>query len=583
MGKIWIVLACLTFLISCSKTIDNHNISMTYYQNGEQKILSLKPDDEFIEETNVNGEKIYTDKLGRWTQIRPDKVLFEDADGRQLVEDGATGKTVWKTHDLQGRVTIEDFYASINDAGTRTSIEMNKHPIQYQDFGEYAVPADTKNQSDDSPVPERYEIKVTGDSLPPIPQRIKNQYKTDDPFYINFTTLKEGWQRYKVLTANKTLTYGREIQEAFSSDRKKIELAYLKSNAKEEMLYKYDDYSVEPNSYWVDRKVGKLTTHVYEAKPCKEVPVLRSDHFKEDVKKYVEKTLKPVWYWTNYTDLTLMTGRSIIESARITMLPMSEKVWIILVASSYGNSSRIGAFWTFSVVQFDDPKPILRTWGQETFADTFTNGTQGFAKTTNWADPEKDIELYGYGDVNLDGYKDFIFRFNGWGCATEDSKAIMIITLTDKGVAEIASDHYLYNFLGFDGNKPLFEYQCFGNGQLYSTYHNESLASTRWNRHILKVVEPRKDGNMYMVSYRYNRDIEDKLSEITRKDINYLSLGGYEIIGQTKRAQEAFLQTISYSTDEQKEIVKVMLAKKMPMFVEKYEELLPELKSHDRY
>jgi len=580
MGKIWVVLLGFIFLVSCSKTIDNHNISMAYYQNGEQKIQNLKPNDELIDESEKDGEKVFTDKLGRWTPTRPNRVLYEDADGRQLVEDGQTGKTVWKSYDMQGKVTVTDFYASMNDASMRNSIEDQKFPIQYQDFGEFEQ---DKSDYVQEKTPERYELKITGEKLPPIPERIRKQYATDDPFFINFESLDEGWLKYKSLTKNKILTYGREIQEAFSSDRKKIELAYLKYNAKEEMLYRYDKVDVEPNSYWVDRKVGKLTTHIYEAKPCKEVPVLRSDHFKEDVKKYVEKTLEPVWYWTNYTDLTLMTDRSVIESARITMIPMSEKVWIILVASSYGKSDRIRAFWTFSVVQFDSQKPVLRTWGQETFADTFTNGTQGFTKNHNWADPEKDIELYGVGDVNLDGFKDFIFRFNGWGCATEDSHAIMIITLTDKGFAEVASDHYLYNFFGFDGDKPLFEYQCFGNGQLYSTYHNESLASTRWNRHILKVVEPRKDGNLYMVSYRYNRDIEDKLSEITQKDVSYLSLGEYEIIGQTKRAQEAFLQTSSYSTDEQKEIVKVLLAKKKPMFVEKYEDLLPELKSHDRY
>ena len=118
---------------------------------------------------------------------------------------------------------------------------------------------------------------------------------------------------------------------------------------------------------------------------------------------------------------------------------------------------------------------------------------------------------------------------------------------------------------------------------MYKSYKDESLASTRWNRHIVKVVEPRKDGNLYMVSYEYNTDLEELEQDIKSKSILYLDLGNYEIIGKARAAQKAFLETATYTSPEQLEIVKVLLEKNHTMFVDCQEDLLPELKKYNPY
>lgn len=496
MGKTLLVFIGFIFLVSCSSTIDNHNISMTYYQNGEQKILSLKPDDEFIEEADVNGEKIYTDKLGRWTQTKPDKVLYEDADGRQLVEDGATGKTVWKIHDLQGNVKIEDFYASINDAGTRTSIEMNKHPIQYQDFGHNQIWSDHKLNDTH---PENYKFKLVNGKIPKLPSGLGAKYKVDDPFFITFNSLDEGWSKYKKITDGKVITYGREIQNAFFSSKYQVNFAYSKDDDKP-TLFRYDNVDVEQNSYWVEKKVGSFKPFCYKARPCKEMRILRSDHFKDDVKKYVESTFKPIWLKMVFNGEASTSPRTFAESARIAMVPLGRKVWAIFVGSQNGTADPfIDEIWTFSVVQFDSEKPVLRAWGQKTETETGTWSTWGQQKfDDDWADPEGMMQLYGVFDANLDGYKDYVFRWIGMGSATEDSYRILVVSLTDKGFCEIVPEYPLRDFYGLDGNKPLFQLGSFGVGQLFSTFYQQALASWRWNRRLMKVAEVRSDGNFIL-------------------------------------------------------------------------------------
>ena len=284
----------------------------------------------------------------------------------------------------------------------------------------------------------KFDFKFEDMKIPPIPEKIRNQYKVDDPFFITFDTLEEGWQKYQELTKGKTITYGREIEEAFLSSKYNCSFA-CKRHESDPELYRYNDVSPEPNSYWVDRKIGTFKYQRYQPKPCKEMPILRSNHFKEDVKKYVEKTLKPAWFRTCNYKKGIATQRSVIESARITMVPMNKKVWMILVSSQNGKfDPNLDGIWTFSVVEFDSDKPVHRTWGQTTFSETSTGSMQGFHKTDiNWSDPELCMNLYGIGDVNFDGFNDFIFRYKGWGCATEDSQKIFIVTLTDKGFGEI--------------------------------------------------------------------------------------------------------------------------------------------------
>ncbi len=461
--------------------------------------------------------------------------------------------------------------------------EGENYPISNCDFGIVDY-----NKSDLSSLscelPKDYHFRMVNGKFPEFPESLKKQYRVDDPFFITFDTLEQGWQKYQSLTKGKTITYGREVAKEFLSVKYKVNFEYLKYDHGSD-IYRYDNVSPEPNSYWVDRKVGTLKSVRYEPKPCKEIPILRSNHFKEDVKKYVDKTLKPVWCRSFGDNEKLAISRTIVEAARITMIPLSPKIWFILVSSQNGKFDPVlDGIWTFSIVEFDSNKPILRSWDQQTFTDTFTWGMYGNEKNDNdWADPQQDLQLYGYCDINLDGNKDYVLRFSGYGSGTCSSKSILILSYTDKGLCEIVPSHDFFDFCGMDGTKPLFTYLHYGSGQLYQSFRNEAQVSTRWNLHILKVVEPRKDGNLYMVSYKYNTDLEELEQDIKSKHIYYLDLGSYEIIGKAKAAQKAFLETVTYTSPEQPEIVKVLLEKNHTMFVDCEEDLLPELKRYNPY
>lgn len=546
MGKtLGVSLLVVALLVGCSKTTNNHNVFVVFYKDGQKNIAQVCPDEKLVEEERVNSNTVYKDKLGRWEQeiVKEDTILLQSGDGSILVQNSETKDVYWKYKNDAGEYVTED---QLEKPIKRRGTEVKKTLIDHCDFGlvEYDYSQDKPSYS--HPDNFKFDLKFEDMKIPPIPEKIKNQYKVDDPFFITFDTLEEGWQKYQELTKGKTITYGREIEEAFLSSKYNCSFA-CKRHESDPELYRYDDVNPEPNSYWVDRKVGTFKYQRYEPKLCKEMPILRSNHFKEDIKKYVEKTLKPVWFRTCDYKKGIATERSVIESARITMIPMSPKIWMILVSSQSGKfDPNLDGIWTFSVVEFDSDKPVHRTWGQTTFSETSTEGMQGFHKTDiNWSDPELCMNLYGIGDVNYDGFKDFIFRYKGWGCATDGSQKTLILTLTDKGFGEIAptTTHALYDFYGFDGNKPLFSLKYFGDGQLYKSYHDESLASTRWARHILKVVEPRKDGNLYMVSYKYHTNLEELEQDIRSKHIYYLSLGNYEIIGKARAAQKAFLET----------------------------------------
>lgn len=585
MGKtLGVSLLVVALLASCSKTTDNHNIFVTFYKDGQKNIAQISPNDQLIEEEQVYSHVIYKDKLDRW-QFSSEKVLSRYDDGSLIVQDTITGNTFLKYKNDAGVYVTEDFWKHQSQIQMDSS-KMEKIKIDNCDFG--IVEYDYSNDKPSYSYPDNFEFdfKIEDIKIPPIPEKIRNQYKVDDPFFITFDTIEEGWQKYQTLTKGKTITYGREIEKEFLSSKYYCGFAY-KRHESDPQLYRYDNVNPEPNSYWVDRKVGTFKYQRYEPKPCREVPILRSSHFKEDVKKYVEKSLKPTWFRTCDYKKGIATERSVIESARITMIPMNKKIWMILVSSQAGKlDPNLDGIWTFSVVEFDSDKPVHRAWGRASFSEIDTNSMQGFVKTNHeWSDPELCMNLYGIGDVNFDGFNDFVFQYIGWGCATHDSKKIFIVTLTDEGFGEIEPKitHALYDFYGFDGNKPLFSLKYYGTGQMYKSYKDESLASTRWNRHILKVVEPRKDGNLYMVSYKYNTDLEELEQDIKSKHIYYLSLGNYEIIGKARAAQKAFLETSTYTSPEQLEIVKILLKKNHTMFVDCEEGLLPELKKFNPY
>lgn len=576
MGKIWVVLVSFILLASCaSSTVDlttRKNIEKRYIINGIQHVSYLTPDDVLKNERKA----IFSNKDSSKTE---DETILEIDENTKIVKKGSTGEVEFQSLDGNGKVTSESLNAMQNNAGLDSAIVANKHPIQYQDFGQNHIWSEHKL---DSTHPENYKFKLVNGKIPQLPSAFGKNYAVDDPFYITFDSLDEGWSKFKKITNGKVITYGREIQDAFFSNKYQVNFAYSKDDDKP-TLYRYDKVEVEPNSYWVEKKVGTFKPFYYKAQPYREIPVLRSDHFKDDVKKYVESSLKPIWLSMVFNGEANTSPRTFAESARIAMVPLGEKVWAIFVGSQNGTVDPfIGEIWTFSVIQFDSDKPILRAFGQKTQTDTGTWSSWYQQKVDDdWADPEGMMQLYGVFDANLDGYKDFVFRWIGMGSGDEDSYRILVVSLTDKGFCEIVPDFALRYFYGLDGNKPLFQIGYFGVGQLFSSYYQQSLASWRWNRRLTKVVEARSDGNFYLVSYKYHRYLEDLMRDIRSKSLTYLSLGDYEMIGQTKKAQTTFLLVENGFLQEEKDIVKVLLSKNHPMFVLKPEELLPELKGHN--
>lgn len=579
MGKtLGVLLLVVALLMGCSNTPDNHNISIVFYKDGQKNVAQISPDDQLIEEEKVNSKTVYKDKLGRWEQIKPDNVVIDYENGEMIVEDGTSGKLVWVYKNQFGRTVKVDFCKYQQDLSKYSSI--HKKPISDQAFQLVDYSQDEKEYSH----PERFKCKLKNGLIPAVPQRIKEQYFTKDPFFIDFKTLDEGWAKYTSLTKSNPLAYGHQFVSTFFSKKYVLDFAY-KVSTDYKGLYRYDNYNPEHNSYWVEKKVGSYKPFYYQGKPCKEIPFLRSSHFKDDVKTFVENTLKPVWVEYKNGDEVVLSSRSIVESYRIGMIPMSRKIWMILVATQNGNKDPdIGKVWTFAVVEFDSDRPLIRAFGQPMKTDAYTWSSIGLTKLDEkWADPDYGIKLYGAADVNLDGCKDFVFGYEGMGSGTVSSYRVMVVSLTGDGFCEIVPDFWFKDFFGLDNGKPLFQLGGCGEGQLYETLTNEGQVSWRWKTRLMMVTEPRKDGFLYLVSYKYHNSIEDILNTICQKTMHYLDFGNCDLIGQTRSAQLAFLETLEYATEEQKEIVRVLILKQKPMLVSSSEELLPELKNHDPF
>ncbi|MBP7732138.1 MAG: hypothetical protein KA140_00010 [Caldisericia bacterium] len=130
MGKtLGVSLLIVALLAGCSKTTDNHNISITFYKNGEQQIVEVEPGDQLIDESVENKETVYKDKLERWQQTKKNKIILEKDDGSYLYQDGQTGNYFWKTKDRGGNDVIENLYDMQNRVGSRFWYEANKTKI----------------------------------------------------------------------------------------------------------------------------------------------------------------------------------------------------------------------------------------------------------------------------------------------------------------------------------------------------------------------------------------------------------------------------------------------------------------------
>lgn len=107
MGNKLGVLTLSVILACCSSTIDNRNISIVFFRDGQKNIAMLSPDEQLIEEEQVNSTTVYKDKLGRW-ETSAEIVLLQSNDGSQLVQDVVTKSTYWKYRNESGEYVTKD-------------------------------------------------------------------------------------------------------------------------------------------------------------------------------------------------------------------------------------------------------------------------------------------------------------------------------------------------------------------------------------------------------------------------------------------------------------------------------------------
>ncbi len=96
------------------------------------------------------------------------------------------------------------------------------------------------------------------------------------------------------------------------------------------------DWTIEKNSYWPERKVGKLRLVKYEA-PKSSYGRIDSDNLENNIEKYAKETL----------------GKKVIRENQARIIPLSNNICFVDINNN------------ISIVNLDSNKSVLRSWGSK--------------------------------------------------------------------------------------------------------------------------------------------------------------------------------------------------------------------------
>lgn len=306
------------------------------------------------------------------------------------------------------------------------------------------------------------------------------------------------------------------------------------------------DWRIEENSYWPERKVGKLRLVKYEA-PKNNYGRISSVNLENNIKKYAKETL----------------GTKIGESNEVRIIPLSEDICFVDV-SNY-----------ISIIRLDSDNSVLRSWGErEMWPD--------FSKYEGYKDldpPYGGARLFGIYDVNFDGNMDFVFQFLHSLGAHSISATLRIFTINNNELFEvlIGGLSQIEDFVGISKN-----------GNILIACHNMGVVHSfdgYWMNEASRIeishqFEVRKDGFIYDVTYKYTfENLEALYKNIHYDDeansFTFAHLIKFDILGLSALGQKRYLENPHVVTDKKEiELVKDLIKNNKPFHMMNCDEIL---------
>lgn len=300
------------------------------------------------------------------------------------------------------------------------------------------------------------------------------------------------------------------------------------------------NWEIEPDSYWPERKLGKIKLIPLDNANKSFNNVIPSNNLIEGIKNYAIASLPECKTLNNF---------------EIIPFPLSENICLLV-------SSQLNRL---SIVRLDSTNPVIRFWGNK-------NENPDFNKYSNYAnsDPFWRIELAGVCDMNFDGSPDYILNFIFNIGISNFYATHRIFTAKDNIAYEIVIDEIgkIDSFVAMSkrGN-PMFSIDNFG--YFCSDMFVESDRNYYWHQDYSHQFEIRPDGFAYDVTYKYygNEYIINKAN--ANEIINVTDLYYFDIMGLSKSGLKAFIKNSGGNISKKaKLVVDEMLLSNKPSHVQ---------------
>lgn len=330
------------------------------------------------------------------------------------------------------------------------------------------------------------------------------------------------WQKMKIKMDQKGYLGRREIYNLLfnlSDDFIFYDFSEKDENLNKTFVEEKRSWKIEKGSYWPERRLG--THKMIKCPTSAEVinPPIRKDNFKESLFNFVTKTFVTSGWWSHM--------KSKPEERKFLIFPFSENAFFLITQ----NRSALTA------ISLDNP----------------ANGYKSF-QLLEWIPGEMDIQLSYIGDVNLDGITDFTFYFYNFG-ATENFSTYRTFSFFNGKMHElefgIPGMGGLEYFFESNGSVSQFGSEEIGFVPMPKNFTGAPLCTTRFGP--THIIELRKDGFVYDVSYKYIGDTEKTEQMLSGKySITYFKdLVDYDLMGLTKAAQNNYLATMRNGTPDE--------------------------------
>jgi hypothetical protein len=282
-----------------------------------------------------------------------------------------------------------------------------------------------------------------------------------------------------------------------------------------------DNYIIEVDSYWPERKLGKLALNRIEGTGQQYSVV---GNFLMIIQQFIYKT----------ADYIQPTGGDLIRepfnfcTLSFLPIPMSLDIWCIY-AQFPKNSFYRDPLTTYCFIKLEE--------GEYQY-DTLT-------QLTEWSsiDPNKWSTFKCITDVNMDGINDMLIQ-DQYTSGTYDTRVLNIFTCVDNNLYSIEVENNSFSIGFFDGfvnGRPRFNETCIGYGSWnYKKLREDHAIHNYGPKHSLEI---RENGSIYDVTYQNKINLDqDKIAELIANAKHHFDFAYLDVLGHTKQAQEFFLR-----------------------------------------